>query len=221
MSRENEIKSGIDIGIRFSLKKKPPTANKRGFTLLEIILSVSILALLVSVIFSIMSSSIGLSSIVIQEQENTRTLAAQSAYLKEVLESIPSQAKVALEENEHQLQKLTIHYPSTTFPSGGQLHFAEQLILEVLPQSEGKVQLHLLLSNQDPEFAEVDSLKNPKELKIIIFDNYNHLEWRVYSTLDQEWLTEWDLQSQKPNQIQLHQKLYLYEASTFQHFWVP
>lgn len=69
----------------------------RGFTLLEIILSMSILALLSLSVYAIVNSSIGASRTAMEEQLGTRRLDAFLSVMRDAFLNLPPQGTVALE----------------------------------------------------------------------------------------------------------------------------
>ena len=80
-----------------SARKPRVLASRRGFTLLEVILSMGILALLAASIYAITSSSIGASRTAMEQQLTLRRLDAFLRITRSAFLNLPSQGTVSLE----------------------------------------------------------------------------------------------------------------------------
>ncbi|MFC5050026.1 prepilin-type N-terminal cleavage/methylation domain-containing protein [Rubritalea spongiae] len=197
---------------------KLPTTIRNGFTLLETILAMAILATIMSVIFAITHSSIGLSQTIIGVQAQSRQQAALRDYLQEVLTNIPSEARVTLFENDFQLMTLMIENPNTEFPSNGRQQVAKQLWLSGAKDRDGLVSLVLEISNQ---FEDEASTTEPSYYRAELINQLAYIRWDFYNPSRDEWSPEWTPEMGRPTQIKFYYSFPDYPEEHMLYFWIP
>jgi prepilin-type N-terminal cleavage/methylation domain-containing protein len=77
--------------------KRNPRGPHAGFTLLEVVLSMGIVALLAASVYAIVSSTLGASRAAVEMQFGTRRLDAFRTTVRDTLLNLPAQGSVALE----------------------------------------------------------------------------------------------------------------------------
>lgn len=193
-------------------------ANKKGFTLLEVLLAMAIIGMIMGVVMTITSSSIGLSKSIVDSQSESRHKAAYSNYLHQVFQNIPSDGQITLEENQDGLVTLSIESPATHFPSSARQHTAQMLWLTTLTDRNGLTAIKLELSNAKEDDT---TITNPRTFSCILVDSLTSVRWELYNKSREEWSPEWTSGMGRPT----HAKLYYTEPGFEEEhsliFWIP
>lgn len=197
---------------------KLPITVRHGFTLLETILAMAILATIISVIFAITHSSIGLSQTIISVQAQSRQQAALREYLQEVLTNIPSGARVSLSENDFQSMTLMIENPNSEFPANGRQQVAKQLWLSGVKDRDGLVSFDLEMSNQ---FEGETSTSAPAYYRAELINKLAYIRWDFYNASRDEWVPEWTPEMGRPTQIKFYYTFPEYPEEHMLYFWIP
>lgn len=197
---------------------KGAVTNQRGFTLLETILAMAILATIMSVIFAITNSSIGLSQSIVDVQAQSRQQAALREYLEEVLKNIPADARVTLEENDAALSTVWIENPKTEFPAKGRQHIAKQLWLSGTKDRDGLVSFTVEMSNQLED--EVSSI-TPYNYQAELLGDLANVRWDFYDASRDEWAPEWTPAMGRPSQVKFYYSFPGYPEEHMLYFWIP
>ncbi|MGJ8671564.1 prepilin-type N-terminal cleavage/methylation domain-containing protein [Rubritalea sp.] len=197
---------------------KLTTKQTRGFTLLETILAMAILATIMSVIFAITHSSIGLSQTIIAVQAQSREQAALRNFLREVLTNIPSEARITLAENDFQLMSLMIENPNTEFPANGRQQVAKQLWLSGGKDRDGLISLIVEMSNQlEGETSSIEPVNFQAEL----IGQLANIRWDFYNPARDEWSPEWTPEMGRPTQVKFFYSFPDYPEEHMLYFWIP
>jgi prepilin-type N-terminal cleavage/methylation domain-containing protein len=192
--------------------------SKKGFTLLETILAVSILAVMMTIIFSVTTSSVKLSRSIVSVQSNSRHQSAFYNYTKQLFAGLPSDARITLEQNDQNFQTLTIENPNTEFPARGRQHLAKQLWVAVGTDRDGLVNLSLETSNQlEDESNSQESIYFETEL----VRSLNSIRWEFYDANRDEWSPEWTPNMGRPSQIKFFYSYPGHEDEHMHYFWIP
>lgn len=192
--------------------------SKKGFTLLEVILAISILAIMISVIFSVTTSSVQLSKNIVHIQSHSRHQAAFNSYIKQLLANLPSDTQITLEENELKYQTLTIENPNTEFPAQGRQHLAKQLWLAIGTDINGLANLSLEASNQIEDEA---SDRDPIYFQTELINSLSSIRWEFYQASRDEWSTEWTPSMGRPSMVKFFYSHPDIEEEYMHYFWVP
>ncbi|MEO1858084.1 MAG: prepilin-type N-terminal cleavage/methylation domain-containing protein, partial [Rubritalea sp.] len=195
-----------------------PQSLRNGFTLLETILAMSILAVMMSVIFSITTSSVSLGRGIVSIQSNSRHQAALYDYLTQLFANLPSDAKFTLEQNNQDFQTLTIENPNTEFPAQGRQNLAKQLWIAIGTDRDGLANLNLETSDQIEEEA---SNHEPIYFQTELVRSLTNIRWEFYSTNRNEWSPEWAPSMGRPSQIKLFYSYPEHEDEHMHYFWIP
>ena len=192
--------------------------SKSGFTLLETILAMSILAVMMSVIFSITTSSVSLSRSIVSIQSNSRHQAAFQTYLKQLFANLPSDARITLEENDQNFQTLTIEKPNTEFPAQGRQHLAKHLWLAIGRDRDGLVNLSLETSNQ---IEGESNNQQPIYFETELVRSLTKIRWEFYDANRDEWSPEWTPSMGCPSQLKFFYSYPGHQEEHHHYFWIP
>ncbi len=192
--------------------------KKKGFTLLETILAMSILAVMMSVIFSVTTSSVSLGRSIVSTQSNSRHQAAFYSYLKQLFANLPSDARITLESNDQNFQTLTIENPNTEFPAQGRQHLAKQLWVAVGTDRNGLINLSIEASNQ---IEEESNNREPIYFQTELINSLTNIRWEFYNANRDEWSPEWTPSMGRPSQIKFYYSYPGHEDEHMHYFWIP
>jgi len=198
--------------------KKNSHYSKKGFTLLETILAMSILAVMMSVIFSITTSSVSLGRSIVSIQSNSRHQAAFYNYLKQLFANLPSDARITLEENDQKFQTLTIENPNTEFPAQGHQHLAKQLWIAIGTDRDGLFNLSLETSNQ---IEDESNNREPIYFQTELVRSMTNIRWEFFDANRDEWSPEWTPNMGRPSQIKFFYSYPGHEDEHMHYFWIP
>lgn len=192
--------------------------QRSAFTLLEVILAMSIVAIISSVIFSVTTSSIGLSQSIVSTQAESRHQAAFNTYLAQVFSNLPPEATITLEENDQQSWLLKIENPQTEFPAQGRQHIAKLLQLNGKTDRDGLLSLRLITSNQ---LEEEVSDSPPVSFETNLVNSLSKIRWEIFDTNRNEWSPEWSPSMGRPSQIKFFYSYPGQSEEYTRYFWIP
>ena len=201
-------------------------ARRRGFTLLEIVISIGLMGLLIATIFRVAQSSMQLSQTVVEEQNVTMERNAFFNLLKGHFEQIPGNAVLRLESYEvrdRDLFTLTFQNVPMSFNWGDVPMTAETLQLATVEQRDGFVDV--VLRFYDVEILEdTDSTGNEDAepvAEITLIEDMWLCDCEVIDANNVgEPLNVWDNNGRLPLQVKLYCRFTPTSDIVQQTFWV-
>ncbi len=201
----------------------PGTARRHtraGMTLLEVVLALSVLAMLAATIFLMVETTMR-ATVIIQESWTRQQQIDRLTYLcRHTLRNLPRSATIAggfEDVDGREMPVLTFkNLPGLeVFGSTGQAD--EELSLMGIPRLGGGYHLAVRIVTPPPE----GGLDEPIEDFITLVQDLAVLEWRFFQTGDEEWRYEWTDEQNRPSLIQL--VLMAIEETRTNHatFWIP
>ncbi len=162
-------------------------SRKNGFTLLEVILAMSIMAILVGSVFTITKSSIQLSQSVVDNQKSHRHKIAFESYLDTLCINLPQDSKIELLDDDTGFQVLTIHNPGTYFPSFQNDLYASLFEASTSKNRDGLLDLKTTWQSlkDNSSNANLDTPESQQSLSLI--GDLTSIQWEIYSTKDKLW----------------------------------
>ena len=191
---------------------------RKAFTLLEVILAMSITAIISAVIFSVTSTSMSLSQSIVASQAESRHQAAFNTYLTQLFSNLPTEARITLEENEQQSTTLTIEYPNTEFPAMGRQHIAKSLTLNGATNRDGLTSLNLMMSNQ---LEDESHTVEPINFETNLVKSLSKVRWEFFDTNRNEWSPEWTPSMGRPSQLKFYYSYPGQAEEYMRYFWIP
>ncbi|WP_018969163.1 type II secretion system protein [Rubritalea marina] len=171
-----------------------------GFSLLEVILAMAVIAMVVSLIMITVRSNIALSNSIVEVQVEARQQTQTNDYLRTLFNRLPAESQVLFETGNDGLQFIRITNPDTSFPSQGKELMARDLTIETIATNQDAYALQVSLQNWVAEEA-ADLPEHTYSTRIS--KPMRHLEFLFYSQNDQVWLTEWQAELGKPKMVKL------------------
>lgn len=198
-------------------------APKNGFTLLEVILSIGIMALLIGSVFTITNASAMLSQSVVVNQTQHRHKVAFESYLERIFINLPYDAQITLTEEDSALQNLTIQNPSTFFPSLQNDYFATLFAVTATKNSEDLIDATASWQSLITEDTEETTTEISTEYQqsITLISNLTSLQWEIYSATDDTWYTAWTVDQGQPTHVRLTYSHLSNEDLETITFWIP
>lgn len=206
--------------IKACKRSAPSIKDQKGFTLLEVILALSIMSMLVGGIFAITQSILSLSQSSLTNQNNQRHSSALEGYFRTLFKDLPSTSITELTQDGLNYPALNIQSPGTFYPSSGRELQATYLTLKIVKGEDNLLSLQASWSDQD--ISGLDNSSEPPEMNqtLSLIDDLTNLEWEMYSTRDEEWVTTWSSELPRPSHIRL--KYSTAQDQQYTHtFWIP
>lgn len=153
-----------------------------GFTLLEVVIVLAIVALLLSVIYSIAQGTLTLADDIRRAQRRDSRHQAFTAFCGHLFADLPASAIMRMHTTQAAGQYLPrIDLEQVRSPFDGSPNQCITLLTEAKPGGG----LRLLLACRKQPDAE-------PSVSVVLFDDLEHCEWRAFNRLSQQWTTAWD-----------------------------
>ena len=202
---------------------------RRGFTLLEVVIALSLMGMLVGTVFRVAQSSMQLSQIVVEEQNVTMERNAFFNLLKNHFEQVPGNAVIRLESSDsrsanvsRKLFTLTFQNVPMSFNWGDTPMTAEAIELATIEQRDGFVDVVLRFYDdeilQDSNSTGNDDIEPVAE--IILIQNLWMCDCEVVDGSTMEQLTEWDNSGKLPLLVKFYCRFEPTSDIVQQTFWV-
>ena len=219
-----------------SQSPNPPISLRRksGFTLLELVVALLLVALLSGMIFTTSHSSLALGNTVVKSQNEEMLHQAFFDFLESSLSSLPGNTRMELtvsDSGSHYLTDLTLQNVPLTFTWGGEERTAKAIRLSTVKRRSGF--LDIVLSYYENEIIEPNSgaesgssfsssaIDEDPFAEIILLTDVAYFEWRVLDGRTMEYQYDWDLPSRLPLQMELTCAFGAEGGEIRQVFWIP
>lgn len=185
----------------------------QGFTMLELVISVGMLALLIGGVFLLATTNIGLGNEVVKKQAEISEQTAFFDLLGEQFSSMPGNARLELESQDsgaQYLSDLTIQNVPMTFNWGGMDRVAKAVQLSTVRRRDGFLDIVLRyfdepILEETQEIGETTNIFGDNEpfAEVVLMDDVYIFEWQVLDGRTLEWSYDWDLVGRLPLQMEL------------------
>lgn len=205
-------------------------AHARGFTLLELVLAMLLLALIVGMVFGTARSSLQLGVTVVESQNEEMLHQAFFDFLGGRLASMPGNARLNLAVQDtggHYLSEMTIQNIPMSFTWGGQERIAKAVQLVTVKRRSNFLDIVLryyedeILEEPESDFGNNRAVAPRPFAEIVLLEDVRFFEWRVLDGRAMEWYFDWDL----PGRLPLQAELVMATGATgpeIRHvFWIP
>ena len=220
---------------RMSLYHNPPISLRRraGFTLLELVIALLLVALLSGMIFTTSHSSLALGNSVVKTQNEEMLHQAFFDFMENSLSSLPGNTRMELattDSGSHYLTDLTLQNVPLSFTWGGQERTAKAIRLSTVKRRSGY--LDIVMGFYENEIIEADSTGSGSSFastavdekpfaEIVLLTDVAMFEWRLLDGRTMEYQYDWDLPGRLPLQMELN-CAFGAEVETLRHvFWIP
>jgi prepilin-type N-terminal cleavage/methylation domain-containing protein len=210
----------------------PISSRQPGFTLLELVIALLLVALLSGMIFTTAHSSLLLGNTVVKTQNEEMLQQAFFDFMENSLSSLPGNTRMELtvsDSGSHYLTDLTLQNVPLSFTWGGQERTAKAIRLSTVKRRSGF--LDIVLSYYENEIIEDESgLQASDRLpatglepfaEIVLLSDVAYFEWRLLDGRTMEYQYDWDLPGRLPLQMELTCAFGASGAEMRQVFWIP
>jgi prepilin-type N-terminal cleavage/methylation domain-containing protein len=205
---------------------RPAQSRRRGFTLLELVLALLVMAILAGMIFKTASGSLELSNTVVKRQNEESVQSAFFELLGRRLGALPGNTRMELASNDagsHYLSDLTLQNVPLGFSWGGAEKIPKAIKLSTVPRRDGY--LDIVLRYYEEEILEDSDNQNTNEdlepfAEVVLLEDVRTFEWRVLDGRTMEWNYDWDLVGRLPLQMELTIALGAEGEFMRQIFWI-
>lgn len=208
--------------------------HNRGFTLLELVLALLLIALLVGMVFGTARSSLILGNNVVQTQNEEMLHQAFFDFLGNRFAALPGNTRMDLavsDAGSHYLTDLTLEQVPLSFTWGGAERTAKAIRLSTVKRRSGY--LDIVLSYYENEiidpgstdesgtgFVSTASSEEPFA-EIVLLTDVAYFEWRVLDGRTLDYQYDWDIAGRLPLQMELICAFGADGEEIRQVFWIP
>lgn len=186
--------------------------SRRGFTLLELVVTIGLMALLIGMIFAVASKNIALGNMVVEQQNTASTETAFFELLNDRFSSLPGNTRMELLSDDtggRYLSDLTLQNVPLMFTWGGDERMAKTVQLSTVQNRDGWVDIVLryyeneILEETQDLGDSTGVLDNEPFAEVVLLEDVYIFEWRVLDGRTMEWQWDWDLVGRLPLQLEL------------------
>lgn len=212
----------------------PPLCSNRGFTLLELVIALLLVALLAGMIFTTSYSTLALGNNVVKTQNEEMLRQAFFDFMENSLSALPGNTRMELatsDSGSHYLTDLTLQNVPLSFTWGGEERTAKAIRLSTVKRRSGFIDI--VLSYYENEIIEEESsgesgssfssTASDEEpfAKIVLLTDVAYFEWRLLDGRTMEYQYDWDLPGRLPLQMELI-CAFGADGGEMRHvFWIP
>lgn len=205
------------------------STRSHGFTLLEVMTALLLIAMVVSMVLAIARTSLKLSKSIVDSQNAEMEQQAFFDLLGRRFSSMPGNARFDLQVEDtgsQYLSDLTFQNVPMSFTWGGQDRIAKAVQLSTVRRRNGF--LDIVLRYYETEILEgstgvVDSAAIDEKpfAEIVLLENVAYFEWQVLNSSTMEWQYEWTEQRKQPLQVELVMAIGAKGENIRHVFWIP
>jgi prepilin-type N-terminal cleavage/methylation domain-containing protein len=203
--------------------------RRRGFTLLELVIAMGLLAILVGMVFTTARTSLALGNTIVETQNEEMLHQAFFELLNQRFTSLPGNTRFDLkvqDSGSHYISDLTLQNVPLSFTWGGQTRIAKAVQLSTVKRRSGYSDVVLKYYENEILEDSASAFKssagdNKPFAEIVLLSDVAYFEWRVLDGRSMEWQFDWDMQGRLPLQIELTLAIGAKGEEIRQVFWVP
>lgn len=193
------------------MKNAISSPRHKGFTLLELVLAMLVLALIVGMVFSTARQTLALGNAVVETQNDEMLHQAFFEMLSRRFSTMPGNTRLDLKYTEpggQIISDLTLQNVPLGFNWSGGEKIAKAVQLSTVRRRDGF--LDIVLKYYENEILEgsaavsgADRVNTDPFAQIVLLEGVNYFEWRVLDGRTMEWQYDWDEQGRLPLQLEL------------------
>ncbi len=206
----------------------PVRTRRSGFTLLELVLAIGLLAILVGMVFTTARTSLALGNTIVKTQNEEMLQQAFFELLSRRFSSLPGNTRFELavsDSGSHYISDLTLQNVPLSFTWGGQARIAKAVQLSTVKRRSGYLDIVLRYFENEVLEDSASSFKPQADeepfAEIILLTDVAYFEWRVLDGRSMEWQYDWEIQGRLPLQLELTMAIGAKGEEIRQIFWVP
>jgi prepilin-type N-terminal cleavage/methylation domain-containing protein len=231
--REGESEMGGALSFHpLTHSPHPPLYSDRGFTLLELVVALLLVALLAGMIFTTSYSTLALGNSVVKTQSEEMLHQAFFDFLENSFSALPGNTRMELtttDSGTHYLSDLTLQNVPLSFTWGGEERTAKAIRLSTLKKRSGFIDI--VLSYYENEIIEEESSSRPGGTasrsdeepfaEIVLLTDVAYFEWRLLDGRTMGYQYDWDLPGRLPLQMELICAFGVDGGEIRHVFWIP
>ena len=211
------------------MKPHPVRSCRSGFTLLEVVIALLLLAMIVGMVFGIARTSLMLGKSIVTTQNAEMEQQAFFDLLSQRFSSLPGNTRFDLKAQDsgsRYLSDLTLQNVPMSFTWGGQERIAKAVQLSTVKKRSGFLDIVLryyeneILEDSKATFGSSVLDKKPFA-EIVLLEDVAYFEWRVLESRTMEWQYDWDIQGRLPLQLELTMAIGAKGGELRHVFWIP
>jgi len=205
------------------------SARPRGFTLLEVMTALLLIAMVITMVFAIARTSLKLSKSIVDSQNAEMEQQAFFDLLGRRFSSMPGNARLELKVEDtgsQYLSNLTLQNVPMSFTWGGQDRIAKAVQLSTVRKRNGF--LDIVLRYYETEILEGSvgvtgsaAIDEEPFAEIVLLENVAYFEWQVLNSSTMEWQPEWTEPRKLPLQVELVMAIGAKGENMRHVFWIP
>lgn len=207
-----------------------PTSSTRnsGFTLIELVMAMALMAMLVGMVFGTARTSLALGNAIVETQNKEMLHQAFLELLSHRFSTLPGNTRFDLKVSDsgsHYISDLTLQNVPLSFTWGGQARIAKSVQISTVKKRSGY--LDIVLRYYENEILEnsaapANSSTKDKEpfAEIVLLTDVAFFEWRILDGRSMEWQYDWDQQGRLPLQVELTLAIGAKGEEIRQIFWI-
>jgi len=200
-----------------------PRRRPAGFTLIEVVLGIALMALLMGGIFAVARGALQVSSEVTGNQQYSMKIHSFLELLRRTFEEMPGNGQVTLlasgrgYESEVAFREFPLAFSWAGVPAG-----SPAVVLKTIKGGSGWLQSRVYYLNEEQAEAYAESQRlDESGLNLLLMDQMKMLQWRFYDQQTDEWVTEWDNTATRPSLIELNVEFLDGSDPLSVIYWIP
>jgi len=211
------------------MKTSPSSIRPAGFTLLEVVIAMGLLAIIVGMVFGIARTSLALGNTIVETQNEEMEHQAFMDLLGQRFSALPGNTRLDLKVEDsggRYLSDLTLQNVPLSFTWGGQERIAKAVQLSTVRRRSGFLDIVLryyeneILEGSESSFASTAAAEEPFA-EIVLLTDVAYFEWRALDGQSLEWQYDWEIQGRLPIQLELVMAIGAKGEESRQVFWLP
>lgn len=204
--------------------------NQAGFTLLELVLAMMILAAVIGMVFATARTALALGNTVVETQNEEMLHQAFFDLLGGRFQSLPGNTRLELKSSKDGgivLSDLTLQNVPLGFTWDGAERTAKTVQISTVKRRSGYLDIvlryyeHEILAGSDSEFGASAVTSNEPFAEIVLLSDVAYFEWRALDGRAMEWSYDWEIQGRMPLQLELVMAIGAEGREMRRIFWIP
>jgi prepilin-type N-terminal cleavage/methylation domain-containing protein len=206
--------------------------RKGGFTLIEMVVALLLVAILAGLIFTTSFSTLALGNNVVKTQNEEMLHQAFFDFMENSLSSLPGNTRMELtttDSGTHYLTDLTLQNVPLTFTWGGEERTAKAIRLSTVKRRSGFIDIilsyyenEIIADESDPQSSSAIPAQDLEPFaEIVLLTDVAYFEWRLLDGRTMEYQYDWDLPGRLPLQMELICAFGAEGGEIRQVFWIP
>jgi prepilin-type N-terminal cleavage/methylation domain-containing protein len=211
------------------MRSAPSSHRRQGFTLLEVVMAIGLMAVIVGMVVGISRTSLVLGKRIVETQNEAQQQHAFLDLLGQTFSAMPGNTRFDLkvqDSGSHYLSDLTLQNVPMSFTWGGEDRIAKAVQLSTVKRRSGYLDIVLryfeneILEGSESTF-ESSAKKDEPFAEIVLIEDVAFFEWRLLDGRSMEWQYDWEIQGRLPLQIELTCAIGAKGEEIRQVFWAP